>query len=337
MAQAHMESARNCNNIAVLLPESRTVPRWESLDRPLLVEGLQQALPDATISYANANGQISTQNQQAEEALSNGACILVVATVDSNDTTIVERAQTRQVPVIAYDRLIQAKDVAAYVSFDNLMVGELQGRYIAENYEPGARVVMINGSEDDNNAIRFREGALTQLQPLLDQGAISIIHDEYTPDWNNATAQATMEDLLDEEEGNIQIAYVANDGMAGGVISALRLFGLNGKVLVTGQDATVVGIRNILLGDQAMTVYKPIPQQAQATIQVVQTLIGGGSLQQLTSETIQVASGESVPFIKLTPIAVTRDNLASTVIADGFVSQADVCVDVPAGTSNLCP
>ncbi|MEN9222160.1 MAG: substrate-binding domain-containing protein, partial [Thermostichus sp. BF3_bins_97] len=239
--------AEGCDHVAILLPESDSSARYEAYDRPLLEQGLRAAMPGVTLTYANANNNAATQQSQAEAAIAKGACIMILDPKDADAAVaIVEQAAASGVPVISYDRLIQSDDIAVYVSFDNYKVGELQGKWLVEHHTPGDKVVMINGSQTDNNALLFREGALSQLQPLADSGAIQIVYDQFTPDWNNATAQANMEAALTKEKNDVQIAYVANDGMANSVIAALRAQGLNGKVLVTGQDATVAGIQNIL-------------------------------------------------------------------------------------------
>src|SRR5947208_1962109 len=139
---------------------------------------------------------------------------------------------------------------------------------------------------------------------------------------------------------NIQIAYVASDRLADAVIAALKAVKLNGKVLVTGQDATMAGIQNILKGDQAMTVYKPFNQEALATAKLVAALSRGTSTASLTNGvTIQTTDGGTIPAVVETPIAVDKSNIVSTVIADGFVSKFNVCSGLPAGTNTngLCP
>ncbi|MDX2273757.1 MAG: sugar ABC transporter substrate-binding protein [Cyanobacteriota bacterium] len=332
------EKAKGCNNIAILLPESDSSARYEAYDRPLLEAGLKAALPEVTISYANANNNAATQQNQAEAALAKGACIMILDPKDSDAAgAIVSQAKASGVPVISYDRLIQSDDLAFYVSFDNFKVGELQGEWIASNYQKGDKLVMINGSQTDNNAILFREGAISKLQPLADQGEIDIVYDQYTPDWNNATAQANMEGALTKEKNDVQIAYVANDGMANSVIAALRAQQLNGKVLVTGQDATVAGIQNILTGDQGMTVYKPIPAEAQATVDLVVALVKGEDTSKIATTRVKNRNGVEIPSLLLSPVTVTKDNVADTVIKDGFVSLEEVCKGLPSGTAGLCP
>src|SRR5437773_8886816 len=142
---------------------------------------------------------------------------------------------------------------------------------------------MINGAQTDNNAILFRQGALNKLQPLISGGQLNKLVDEYTPNWDNPTAQNEMQGALTAHQNNIQIAYVANDGMANSVIAALKSQHLNGKVLITGQDATVAGIHNILAGDQSMTVYKAIAKEAQGTADLVKALVAGTGASSLTN------------------------------------------------------
>jgi D-xylose transport system substrate-binding protein len=311
-----------------------------------LIQGIKSAIPGATVDYNNAEGSATEQQNQANADLTKGDCILVLAPVNGQTAAaIVTKAKGQGVPVIAYDRLIQSKDTAFYVSFDNVMVGKLQGQYIVDHYKSYIKgsnhnLVMINGAQTDNNAILFRMGALSALQPLIDSGQLKKLVDEYTPNWDNPTAQNEMQGALTANQNNIQIAYVANDGMANSVIAALKSQHLNGKVLVTGQDATVAGIQNILTGDQGMTVYKAITKETTATAQLVGALSNGTDTSSMTSgNTTKTMDGGSVPSILETPVAVDKSNIASTVLADGFVTKTEICTGLPAGTNTngICP
>lgn len=337
-------AAKGCKNVGVLLPETDSSARWEAYDRPLLEQEIKAAVPGVTIQYSNANNNADQQQNQAEAALTKGACILVVGAKDSEKASaIVQRAKASKVPVIAYDRLIQDNDLAYYVSFDNVKVGELQGQYIVDQFKKGAfdlkkgaSMAMINGSQTDNNALLFRQGALSKLQPLVDSKDLNLVYDQYTPDWDNAKAQQLMEGVLTKEKNNIQIAYVANDGMANTVIAALRAQKLNGKVLVTGQDATVAGLQNILTGDQAMTVYKAIPKEAQATAKLVGALASGGDVSALVNGKTKAKTGSDIPSVLAVPIAVDKSNIKETVLADNFVKKEELCKGLAAGTGGVC-
>ncbi|MBW4441344.1 MAG: sugar ABC transporter substrate-binding protein [Plectolyngbya sp. WJT66-NPBG17] len=337
-------AAKGCKNIGVLLPESDSSARYEAYDRPLLEKEIKALIPDATIQYANANNDSDTQQNQADAALTKGACILVVDPKDSDKASvIVQKAKASQVPVIAYDRLIQDPDVAYYVSFDNVRVGELQGQYIADQFrkgafglKQGANLVMINGSQTDNNALQFREGAIKALKPLVDSKQLNLVFDQYTPNWDNARAQSIMEGILTQQKNNVQAAYVANDGMANTVIAALRSQKLDGKVLVTGQDATLTGIQNILTGDQSMTIYKPITKEAQATAQLVAALSNGTEPGAIVNGQTNLKSGEQIASALITPIAVDKTNVQQTVLADGYLKKDQVCNGLNGDTTGIC-
>ena len=335
---ADFSAAKGCMKIGVLLPETDSSARWEANDRPGLTKDIQTNIPGATIDYYNANNNAATQQTQAETALTKGDCILVVAAKDSAAASvIVDKAKAQKVPVIAYDRLIQSNDLAYYVSFDNVRVGELQGQYVVDHHKKGDNIVMINGAQTDNNALLFKKGALNKLQPLIDSKEITLLFDTFTPDWNNATAQTEMEGALTKANNNVQIAYVANDGMASTVIAALKAQKLNGKVLVTGQDATVTGIQNILTGDQGMTVYKAIPLETKATADLVKALSAGSDTSAMTKgSTTKTSGGADVPSVLAVPIAVDKSNVADTVIKDNFVKKEDVCKGLSAGTGGVC-
>jgi D-xylose transport system substrate-binding protein len=339
-------NGKGCKKIGVLLPETATSARWDGKDRPLLQQLIPQQLSGATVDYNNAQGSADTQQTQAQADLTNGDCILVVAPSDSiKSAAIVAAAKAKGVPVIAYDRLIYSNDLNYYVSFDNTKVGQLQGQYIADHYQSfvtsnGTKnTVMISGSQTDNNALLFSKGAHTALDPLFSSGALKNVYEKFTPDWNNATAQTEMQAALTANGNKVAVAYVANDGMANNVIAALKAVKLNGKVLVTGQDATVAGIQNILKGDQAMTVYKAITKEAMATAQLVAAISNGASTSSLINgqTTVPQPGGANIPSVLETPVAVDKTNIQSTVIADNFVTVSDICAGLPKGTGGICP
>jgi D-xylose transport system substrate-binding protein len=340
-------NGKNCKKVGVLLPETASSARWDSKDKPALEAAIPKALPGATVDYNNAQGDADQQATQADADMTNGDCILVMAPADSlKSAAIVAKAKAKGIPVIAYDRLIYSNDLNYYVSFDNTAVGALQGQYVADHYKTyvtGANknTVMINGAKTDNNATLFYNGALSKLQPLYDNGSLKKVYDQFTPNWDNATAQTEMEGALTANANNIQVAYVANDGMANNVIAALKAKKLNKKVLVTGQDATVAGIQNILTGDQAMTVYKAITKEADATAQLVAAISNGTDTASLVNgqkTTVPITGGADIPSVLEVPVAVDKANIQTTVIADGYVTKADVCAGLPAGTDTggLC-
>jgi D-xylose transport system substrate-binding protein len=332
---------KGCTKVGILLPETASSARWDGVDRPDLIKDITAAV-GTTPDYNNAQGSQDTQQTQAEADLTKGDCILVVAANDGvKAAAIVNSAKAQGVPVIAYDRLIQSNDLAYYVSFDNVQVGKLQGQYIADHYKSYVsaghnNTVMINGAQTDNNALLFYQGATDVLNPLYAAKTLNKVYDQYTPNWDNATAQTEMEGALTANKNNIQIAYVANDGMANNVIAALKAQHLNGKVLVTGQDATVAGIQNILKGDQSMTVYKAITKEAQATADLVKAISQGTDTSSMASAQTKTQGGAEIPSVLETPVAVDKTNIASTVLADGFVTKQEICQGIPTGTDGVC-
>jgi len=332
---------KDCKKIGVLLPETATSARWDGSDKPLLEKLIPENLSGATVDYNNAEGNADTQLSQAEADLTKGDCILVVAPVDSvASAQIVAKAKAANVPVISYDRLIQSNDLAYYVSFDNTAVGKIQGQYIADHYKDYVtaghnNTVMINGGDTDNNAHLFYAGAISVLQPLYDAKTLTKVYDKFTPGWDNPTAQNEMDGALSTSKNDVQIAYVANDGMANSVIASLKAQKLNGKVLVTGQDATAAGLQNILTGDQAMTVEKNFLLEATGTAKLVAAISQGTDTASLTNgATTATKDGAKVPSVLEVPVAIDHSNFQQ-VITDGVVTKADVCKGLPATAKYL--
>jgi D-xylose transport system substrate-binding protein len=341
---AQIVNGKNCKHVGFLLPESATAARWEAADHPDVVAAVQKYLPGAKVDAPNAQGSEDTQITQAQSELTAGACILIVAPQDSTAAApIVAMAKAKNVPVIAYDRLIYSDDLNYYASFDGNAVGVAQGDYIKTNYQKyvtqngNNNLIMIDGSDTDNNAHLFAAGAHSVLDGLVSSGALNKVYEQFTPGWDNPTAQTEMQAALTANHNKVAVAYVMNDGMANTVIAALQQAGLAGKVLVTGQDAEAAGIRNILLGYQSMTVYKPIKTLADSVGQLVAAISNGTDTSSIASAKVKNPNGNTqVPSIlnKVTEVDIT--NIASTVIADGFVKKADVCSGVPAGTGGVC-
>jgi D-xylose transport system substrate-binding protein len=337
-------NGKNCTKVGVLLPESNTSPRWEGKDHPELQKALVAAgFSASNIDFSNANGDASVQQTQAESDLTKGDCILIVAPHDSGAAAaIVTSAKQHKVPVIAYDRFIFSDDLNYYASFDGVKVGNLQGQYIVDHYKDPQygvsaghnNIAFINGSSTDNNATLFANGAHQILDPLINAGTLKKVYEQFTPNWDPPTGGTEMEAALTQTSNNIQLVLSANDDLGGAAIKALAAKNLAGKVLVTGQDATVPGIQRILEGTQSMTVYKPIPKLAQAAAAIAAALRDGKDVSALANySTIKNPQGNaSVPSILEAPIAVDKSNIASTVLADGYVTKSDICTGLPPGT-----
>lgn len=315
-------------SIWVLLPDSATSDRWETDDRRFFEDAFEAAGVEHNI--VNAEGDAQQQISQAEQAIASGAEVILFVNLDAGSgAAIIELAREADVAVVDYDRLtIEGPGADAYVSFDNVEVG----RTMASVLEPEIdaldvdtpRVVMLNGGPTDNNATLFRQGYAETVEARVDAGDWELAADQAVPEWDNAQALTIFEQILVDQGDEVHAVFAANDGLANAVISARRNAGLDPFPL-SGQDATVGGIQNILAGDQTMTVYKPIEAEAQAAAEVALALLAGEDVADLAEgNTIEAGSGE-IPFVALEPVAVTADNVADTVIADGFRTWEEIC------------
>jgi D-xylose transport system substrate-binding protein len=317
--------------IALLLPETKTT-RYETADRPDFEAKFMQLCPNCKIIYSNANQDANTQLSQAEAALTNGAKVLVLDPVDSAAAAaIADKAKAQNVPVIAYDRLILNSDgVNYYISFDNVKVGQLQAQSLVDRLNQlgiqKPTIVMINGSPTDNNATLFKQGAHSVFDPLVQAGKLVIAKEYDTPDWSPNQAQNEMQQALTALNNKVDSVYCANDGTASGAIAAMKAAGLNPLPPVTGQDAQLEAIQYILTGDQYMTVYKAIKPEAEAAATLAFDLLTNTSVPASMTNGQTTNNGKiDVPSVLLTPVAVTKDNIKSTVVADGFWTAQQIC------------
>jgi D-xylose transport system substrate-binding protein len=326
--------AQDSVDVVVLLPDSASSARWEADDRRFLAEAFDEA--GVTYNIVNAEGDRQTQITQAEQAITNGARVLLLVNLDSGSgAAIIALAHEAGVSVIDYDRLtIEGDGADFYVSFDNESVGRLQGEGIVAAVtaaqEAGTigdvpQIAVLNGSPTDNNATLFRAGYMSVVQPLFDSGAWELVAEQDVPDWDNQQALLIFEQMQTDNE-NIDAAIAANDGLGNAVVAARQNAGLD-FIPVTGQDATVGGIQNVLAGRQSMTVYKAIRAEARAAAALAIAILNNNvaAIELLADGAVNNGTND-VPSILLVPVSVTADNVAETVIADGFRTWEEICV-----------
>ena len=228
---------------------------------------------------------------------------------------LVRSAQGAKIPVIAYDRFIDGADY--YLSFDNHEVGKLQAQALSDALKGKGSILMLNGAPTDPNAAQFKAGA----HSVLDNSGIKILAEYDNPDWSPDNAQKWTTDQLGKfKPSQIDGVYAANDGQAGGVIAALTGAGVSKDALppITGQDAQLAAIQDILAGEQYMTIYKPIPVEANKAAEVAVDIAKGSKISGTTTF-------QGVKSFIFKPIVVTKDNVKDTVVKDGFYKTSDIC------------
>jgi D-xylose transport system substrate-binding protein len=286
--------------------------RWQR-DKQLVEQRAKEV--GAVLDVQVANGDDAVQTKQADNMLTKGIDVLIVAPHNGEiAASIVEAAHRKGVPVIAYDRLIRNCDVDLYLSHQVERMGEMQAEY-ALKHVPKGNYVLIGGSPTDYNAILLRKGQMNILKPAIDRGDVKIISEQYAREWKPEEALRLTEDALTRTGNKIDAIVASNDGTAGGAVSALEAAGLAGKVLVTGQDAQKDAIQRIVKGTQTMTVYKSIQPLAFGAVDAAMKL---ARKEPVGAPTTINNGKKDVPAILLEPVSVDKSNVDATVIKDGY-------------------
>jgi D-xylose transport system substrate-binding protein len=280
----------------------------------------------ATVIVQVANGDDKLQIEQAENMLTQGVNVLIVAPHNGEvAASIVESAKKQNVPVISYDRLIKNSDVDLYVSHQVVKIGEMQAKYALDR-APKGNYVIVGGSPTDNNALLLHQGQMNVLKPAVDRGDVKVVADQYAKEWKASEALNITENALTQTRNDIVAVIASNDGTAGGAIQAVEEQKLTGKVVVTGQDAELAACQRIVEGKQSMTIYKPIKPLADSAVESAIKLAHGEKIQ--TTDTVNNGL-KDVPAILQEPIAVDKNNMADTVIKEGFQKLEAVYQNVP--------
>ncbi|MER5216561.1 substrate-binding domain-containing protein [Streptomyces sp. NPDC002838] len=313
--------------VGLLLPEKANT-RYDKFDYPIIKEKVAELTnKQGTVEYANADASASRQAEQLQKMIDDQVDVILLDAVDAHAIADgVKKAKDAGIPVLAYDRLAEGP-IDAYISFDNALVGEVQGRSLLEalgdDIDTSDKIVMMNGSLTDPNAKQFKTGALSELE-----GQVTIAKQYDTTDWKPENAESNMLMAISAiGANNIAGVYSANDGMAGGIIKALKSAGVDDLPPITGQDAELLAVQRIVTGEQYMSVYKPYPNEAEAAAEMAVAKVQGRNIQfdALASERVDSPTDKDIPAQLLPVVALTKGNIKSTVIEDGIYKVSDIC------------
>ncbi|MEJ0100614.1 MAG: substrate-binding domain-containing protein [Pseudomonadota bacterium] len=306
-------SAAKSTLACVILPDASSSPRWEALDRAALADGLKAGGFSSDIQ--NAQGDVNKYATIADQQLSKGCGVMLL--IDHNGAGVAVAAKAKQlgIPVIAYDRPIAGTDY--YVSFDNGKVGELEGQSIVDGLKAAGKdparavVVFMGGDPADGNAKMFHDGAVKAMSAAGIKPA-----QEPVGVWGSDKSATNFEQALTALGGKVDAAWAANDTNATGVITVLDKNHL--RIPVSGQDASIAGLQNVLLGKQTATVWKHIPDEAKAAVTTAVALLKG------EKPTADQKLPDGTPYISVVPVLVGPDQVKD-VVAAGDMKVSDLC------------
>ncbi|WP_171109777.1 substrate-binding domain-containing protein [Streptomyces sp. Z423-1] len=313
--------------VGLLLPETANT-RYDKFDYPIIKERVAALTENqGKVQYANADADANKQASQLQQMIDEQVDVILLDAVDAHAIADgVKKAKDAGIPVIAYDRLAEGP-IDAYISFDNELVGEVQGRSLLDalgsDIDSSDKIVMMNGSPTDPNAKQFKQGALSELN-----GKVTIAQSFDTKDWKPENAEANMAQAIEQiGKDNIAAVYSANDGMAGGIVKALEAAGVTKLPPITGQDAELDAVQRIIAGEQYMSVYKSYPQEAEVAAEMAVAKVQGKDIQfdALARDRVDSPTDKGIPAQLVSVVALTRENIKDTVVADGIYKVSEIC------------
>jgi D-xylose transport system substrate-binding protein len=300
-----------------LLMDSYVVDRWY-IDQKLFTDRVKELGGECLVEMPY--GDPDEQVRLGKKLIADGVQVLVIVATDAKKAAaVVEAAKAANIPVIAYDRLIDTKDLSFYISYSNPEVGNLQAKYALQKV-PAGNYLLINGPVSDNNAIVFRTEQLKVLEPAIKSKKVKIIGDIVLDGWSEIESMMKMDEFFTTNKVKPDVIIAANDAIASGALQSLPE-GLLSKVVITGQDAEMGALKNIISGKQSMTIYKPIKPLAYQAAECALKLAKGEKI----TNTVKVRNGDvEVNAIQLVPIVVDKSNYKETVVKDGHVSLSEL-------------
>jgi D-xylose transport system substrate-binding protein len=320
--------------VALLLPENVN-PRWEQQDAAAFVAKMAVIAPNIKVEVFNANNDTSVQQRQAEQALTQGAKVLVVIPIDGESSAIIaDTAAEEGVPTIAYDRMINSVNTTFWVQADLEGMGYDQAMHVINNTKNGDTLVMLKGSPTDPNAAVIHNGQLRALSPLYASGTRVMGYENWTQGWDPAIARRSMDQALTQLENNVQGVVSSNDGNAGAAIAAMEEQGMAGSVPVSGLDCTVQAQQLMLLGKQTQCGWRPLEDMAAAAAEVSVRLVNGEDFSDLAPQTVQNGVGATVAYVPVGSYsAVGVDGVAYVIANDKSITKEMICQGEAAATT----
>ena len=325
-ASASVSKTAASGDICVLLPDTATSIRWVHYDTPALVAAFKAA--KVTYQVFNADGDAQKQKAQADQCLGSGAKVLIEVAIDAGSASTIEKtAKAKSVPSIDYDRQVKGGVAAIYISFDGRAVGVLQGHGVVNGLKANGKysqhpvVAEVNGGSTDANSFLFKGGYDSVLKPLYANGTFKKGPDQFVPAWNNQTAGTIFDQMLVKTGNKIDAVAAANDGLANAVVVSLKAHKLT-PIPLSGQDATPLGVQNIISGWQTMTVFKDVRKLATVAAKAAVQIVKGQQL--TTTGTIKTKGRGAEPTILIAPQSITKANY-KLLFTSGFLKKSDVC------------
>jgi D-xylose transport system substrate-binding protein len=310
--------------VCALLPDTKSSTRYTLFDAPYLKAAFRRA--NVAASVLNALGSAQKQRSQAEQCMAQGAKVVLLDQLDpASGKSITNFVVSRKGKVIDYDRLVVGSKASYYVSFDNVLVGKLQGRGLVAAlkarglYSRKPVIAELNGDVKDNNAKLFKRGYDSILSPLYKRGTFkkATAGDQWT-DWDPIKARQIFDQMLARNGNKINGVLAANDGIAGAVVASLKAHKLK-SIPLTGQDATPTGVQFILAGWQSGTVYKSVRKEAAAAAAAAIAIVKGRRVPGVN------ANVSGTKSILLTPVWITKKNY-KLLFREGFLKRSQVCI-----------
>ena len=320
--------------VALLLPENVN-PRWESQDAAAFVRTMAQIAPNVKVEVFNANNDTSVQQRQAEQALTQGAKVLVVIPIDGESSAIIaDNAAEEGIPTIAYDRMINSANTTFWVQADLEGMGYDQAMHVINNTADGDTLVMLKGSPTDPNAAVIHNGQLRALTPLYESGARVMGYENWTEGWDPAIARRSMDQALTILNNDVQGVVSSNDGNAGAAIAAMEEQGMAGTVPVSGLDCTVQAQQLMLLGKQTQCGWRPLEDMAAAAAEVAVRVVNGEDFSDLAPNAVTNGVGAEVAYVPVGSYsAVGVDGVAYVIANDTSITKEMICQGEAAETT----
>ena len=319
------KSTATGTQVCVLLPDTTSSPRWQQFDKPLLTAAFKKA--GLTAAVVNALNQPQKQLAQAEQCINDGAKVGVIVSLDTGTSIAIQKKFTAAGgKTIDYDRQIVGGTGSVYIAFDGNQVGRIQARGVItgmvakKTYGPKGVIAQLWGGPTDANAFWFKSGNDDVLNPLFKVKKVTKGPSKFVPDWDSKNAQTIFEQMLVQTNNNIQGVVGANDNIAGAVVATLKAKGLK-PIALSGQDATVQGVQNIISGWQTNTVYKYVPAEANAAIAAAVALYKG---KKPPSNSTRPNKGKKQPTVVIPVVSITKANY-TRLFRDKFLKRSEVC------------